>query len=540
MKSAAKELWWPRLLLAAIIIGGLFIRIWVLPVRLMVDGDQIAYLDLARNLVRGSGYISSLGETDTNFFPLLPLLVAGAQLLLDDITRAGQTIVIAFGTLLPLLVYQMGRELRDRDLGLRAAALTAFLPLLVEFSTIVYTEILFAFFLMAAAIALVRLWRGGGVVMALLAGASLSLAYLSNPAALFFVIGFFMLILFFRSDWTWQRRAALSAGMLAVFCLLAVPYISFLHQETGTWTYSGKDVYTSYLATAAKKEAGAQDLDVTKESLSLSPDGHTFKEHDTASVSTDPLRLALRDPAQFLEGLSFNLQSFHQTKLVTILPVSLLLLLGLGLFARPWDRHEARQVLFLLAMMAPVLLALSAESNIRFVVPYLSFLLVLIAMGWRILDAWLRGTLEQCNFIRPGAWRYVVPIVTAVAVIAPLLWFIRADRRDAVYPLVYRQAGEWLGENADMGKRIMSPSYAPAFYANGTTVVMPYADLEATTGYARYHDVDYFVISGREIGEVDASLAALLPDGTGQSEWVLVHTIPTTSDTVYIFRQNSG
>lgn len=540
MKPATKELWWPRLLLAAIIIGGLFIRLWVVSSRLMVDGDQIAYLDLARNLVGGSGYISSSGETDTNFFPLLPLLVAGAQLLLDDITRAGYVIVIVFGSLLPLLAYQIGRELRDRDLGLRAAVLTGFLPIMVEFSTLVYTEILFAFFLMAAAIAFIRLWRGGGVAAALLAGVSLGLAYLGNPAALFFVIGFFILILFFRSGWTWQRRAALSVGMLAVFCLLAVPYISFLHQETGNWTYSSKDVYTSYLATAAKKEAGAQDLDVKKEYQSLSPDGHTFKVDDATSGSTDPLRLALRDPAQFLGGLSFNLQSFHKTKLVTILPVSLLLLLGLGLFARPWDRHEARRALFLLVMMAPVLLALSAESNKRYVVPYLPFLLVFIAMGWRILEDWLRGTLEKCHFIRPGAWRYVVPIVTAVAVIAPLIWFTRADRRDAVYPLAYRQAGEWLGENAGMGKRIMSPSYAPALYADGTTVIMPYADLEATNGYARYHDVDYFVISRREIGEVDASLAALLPDGDGQSEWLLVHSIPTTTNSVFIFQRNSG
>ncbi len=101
------------------------------------------------------------------------------------------------------------------------------------------------------------------------------------------------------------------------------------------------------------------------------------------------------------------------------------------------------------------------------------------------------------------------------------------------------RSGEWIKETAGPGERILSRYYSPAFYADGIEVILPYADYQSTTDYAREKDVDYLVIGKRELADWRPELFELLSSADEHPQWVLVKTLYKGTDReLMIFRLN--
>ncbi|MHB1382394.1 MAG: hypothetical protein ACYCXJ_09265, partial [Thermoleophilia bacterium] len=101
--------------------------------------------------------------------------------------------------------------------------------------------------------------------------------------------------------------------------------------------------------------------------------------------------------------------------------------------------------------------------------------------------------------------------------------------------------GEWVRQEAGAGQVILNREYSSAYYARGLAVVLPYADYDDTTDYARHKDVDYLVISRSAIEELRPQLAVLLAEGGRHPDWELAETIrPGTDRETYIFRLVNG
>jgi len=522
----------------ALIVGLSFILHIVMTLkRSTLQFDEIEYVRMAENLGAGRVPLDVTGLTSTHFTALLPLCIAAARMVLRDYVLSAYVVVTVFWSLITVPTYLLGRGLANQKVGLMAAALVAVAPAFVVNQEYVYSESLFIFFLLFAVVFGRHMFRGCRVPCSTLAGASLGLAYLANPAALYYVFIFAAIavgVSLKRGVWSHMLRAF--GIFLFFFTIFALPYVIFLHSELGKWTYTGKTAAGPiYAATNRLADKPLQEGDA--QLGALTEDGRDIlllkMEGDTSS--SDPVNFILHNPKQALKNFAGQLTAFHNDVLGTLIPLTLLPLLGLGLFASGWTRRGATGVGYLLLMMGPAVLDLMLLAYPRYFLVFVPMAMVWVALGWSRLEAWGSESVEL-SLDDGGASRYRrwVPWVVGVLVLLPPLAQTAYNGINEQFPVQYKEAGEWLKAETGGGARVMNNA-ASAYYAGGTLVVFPYADYGRTTAYARYQGVDYLVI---DLSYIDTrpELARLLGAAGEHPEWRLVDQVrPDTPDEVLIF-----
>src|SRR5262249_18919216 len=108
------------------------------------------YARIAENLLAGKGYVGIATEgTELMFPPLFPFLIAAFSLLTHHVETAGRLVSVFMGTMLVAQVYLVAVRLYGPKVAKVAAALAAAHPLLVIFSTAVYSEVPYAALVLA-------------------------------------------------------------------------------------------------------------------------------------------------------------------------------------------------------------------------------------------------------------------------------------------------------------------------------------------------------------------------------------------------------
>lgn len=510
--------------LIVFILLALVIRVVVALSRQAINGDEFGYSRLAEQLANGNGYIDILGNINTIFSPLLPLLTAGMSFILGDIVTSGYVVEVLFGCLLLIPAYLLARDFAGERAGLYTAALLAVLPLAVEYSTRIYTEGVYTFLLMMAVYFFWRSIHGGALVYAPLAGGMTGLAYLANPSGFFYVVAFlliFAITAMKASDRGFHFLKAASP-FLAVFMVLAIPYIVFLHSNLGKWTYSGKSSAGLDLE-AAEKDIRWFTPEYEKLIMSLSDDGTTIVDA-SQSEDVDPVSYFARNPKFFVKIFTRNLNIFYTEELQDVIPLWLLPLLGLGLFGAAWDRRRAKAIGFSLLLMAPAILIFAIEYRPRFFVPFVPLVIIWVAVGWMWLEEWGKKTVALVwgDDRRDLAARYI-PAVIAISVLLPLLMLTGFYTVRQGYNVELKMAGEWLRDNGGVGANVMDRELSAAFYSDGTAILFPYAGYEDTTEYARFNDVDYLVTGRRALIDFRPGMQVLLDDESRHPDWRLIH-----------------
>ncbi|MBI5871146.1 MAG: glycosyltransferase family 39 protein [Actinobacteria bacterium] len=534
-KPGSKTFFTPGKILALLVFFAIALRLLAALARPMIQFDEATYARMAENIVNGLGPLDMMGESRVFFSPLLPYFIAGLSYLLGDYIISGYIVDSVFGGLLLVPVYLLGRELISARVGLMAAALAAVTPLLVDYTSRLYSESLYVFFLMLSIYFGWMMLNHYRALHGVLAGASLGMAYMANPSAVFLPVVFAILTLAvaIRRD-AWKPLGKAFAIFVLVFAVFSGPYVLFLHSELGRWTYSGKDVAVNNFTSSHNLQYGTIEWD--KEALALTDD---FKETKIAEVQggSDAVGSFL-DPVKKLKVFLNLSKTFYYEVLPKVIPLWLLPLLGLGLFAIGWDRKRATRVGYLVLMMSPALLILTIYAHPRFFAAYLPPVLILVAIGWERLDDWGRDTAAlSLGEASRERWRRLSPWLLGIAVLLPLLAFSAVTVVGQGYATGYRDAGKWLKENGGQGSRVMSRQDSGAYYAGGTEVVLPYADYGPTTAYSRLNGVDYLIISRQDIKDWRPGLAPLAGEASSHPEWRLVQTIGAgTSNETYVFR----
>lgn len=525
--------------LALIVIAALVIRILAVLTRPLVMLDETAYVRMAENLAAGQGLMDITGLTATHFSPLLPFLSAAAGILTGgDHIAASYAVVALFGSLLLLPAWFLARDIAGPRAGLMTAALLAVMPVMVDYSSRIYSESVYVFFLLTALAAGWRLLERGRWPWGALTGAALGLAYLANPSAVFYFVALAALLLAVAFLKKQKRRLLPALALLsALFLLFAVPYILFLHDELGRWTYSGKAA-GNIQAAAAGLTHGSPEWE--REMLSLTDTGQL--RILAIEDQSDPFRALFAQPRQGLKIFVDQSYLFYSRELQRTFPLWLLPLVGLGLFAGAWDRRRAAANGYLLLMMVPALLIFTMYAHNRFFMPFVPLVAIWAAMGWERLEQWGQqsAALSLTGACRRAAKRWL-PVILAVIILLPAAGLAAATVLKQEYAPQYRQAGEWIEASAGPGQRIMGREYSTALYAGGTAVMLPWAELAEINDYAAVNAVDYLVIDHRIILDTRTGMMPILPDGqTGQKEWQLLQTLPAGHDSIYIFRREEA
>ncbi len=534
-RSGRASFFTPGRILFLLVLAALVIRVAAALTRPMIQLDETAYVRMARNLASGHGLLDISGSTSTHFSPLPSFYIAGLAVLIHHYVMAAHVVVTVFGSLLLIPTYLLGAELFSKRTGLMAAALMAVTPLFVDYSSRIYSESTYIFFLLMAILFGYRMLRDRSMLPGALAGVALGLAYLANPSVVYYLVvltGLAVIIGLARRAWRQMTRAL--AVFLLLFLVFAAPYVIFLHAELGKWTYSGKISQGNYYA--AVNHLRFNTLDWEKDQLSIAANGQI--KLDTLTDQGDPLTIFIHHPLVSAKIFVQQTFIFYSSVLGKVIPLWLLPLLGLGLFASGWTRRRAAGAGYFLLMMAPVLLILAMYAHDRFFMPFVPLLMIWIAQGWKRVEKWGRETValnfSQRRQLYLQRW---TPWIIGTIVLLPLLLFSAVTVVKQSYPVGYKGAGEYIKQTAGEGKRILSREYSAAFYSGGTAYLLPYDTYDKTTAYARYQHIDYLVISKEELADWRPTLSRLSQPALAHPEWKLVDRVrPGTDQETLIFQ----
>jgi len=535
MSETKKTFWSPGRVLLLLMGLSLALRLLAALWRPMIDLDEIAYVRMAENLAHGKGLFEIYGNDNTYFAPLLPILISGLGVMLRNFVTAGYVVQAVFGTLMLVPVYLLGREFFNTRAGLMAAALVGVMPLTLDYSSRIYSESVYSFFLLMAVFFGWTLTKNRHLKCGVNCGLSLGMAYLANPAGLFYVAVIPALALLVA--WRQKQIARVIRPillLLAIFAVFAVPYVFYLHSQLGTWVFSGKTLDVNTQTTALGLHY--QTVEWEQHFMTLTADG---KQVYLAAMekTVTPINYVLSQPVQALRNLKQSVDDLFNTLLPDLIPLWLLPLMGLGLFASAWSKRRFAATGYILLMTAPILVVLMVYVTQRFFLPYVTLWLLFVGMGWRELERWGGETIDYSisEPRREGLKRWA-PWVVGAVVLLPVLAFAALTILKQDSSVQDKEVGQWIEQNAGADKRIMDRNTASPFYADGTGVLFPYADYHQTTDYAQYQNVDYLVISRSGVQFYRPQLSQLLGPESEHPEWKLVHVArPGTDRETFVF-----
>lgn len=149
----------PRVLLAAVIAGFVLRAAWALLVPVVPVSDSVMYHEFAKSLANGRGF----AFPDGTLTAWWPVGTSAAYAVLYKLFGEGPASIVAFQVLIGVGVVWLTGSLAahyfGRTTGALAAWFTACWPLLIQFTTILASELLFVFLLLAA----LRIWCAHGL-----------------------------------------------------------------------------------------------------------------------------------------------------------------------------------------------------------------------------------------------------------------------------------------------------------------------------------------------------------------------------------------
>jgi len=546
--ASKEERWQGNVGLAFVLLVALILRLGLASLPRVIRWDEPDYLWLGRSFWLGHGYTIT-GVPELHYTPLYPLLVGPVYILTGNPELASAFWYVLLGGMLVLPIYFIGRRLYGARVALVGALLVALFPGLS--SAILYwgtmTEPLFIFLVYCAAwLALIALDEGRWWAF-VGAGGLFSLAYLARPEGVVWFVAFgvlFLLVWALRgTKWRWHNLLWLG-GYLAVFILIALPYMLFLYRHTGKLMTTGKLSITYNIG-----EAVLERDPVLYDKVTASLDKETgeilwwsHKRFERGIVD-----IFMEDPRAFLMRIWRNAERARDLVFSsTIFPLFLFGPIVLCWFRYPWTKHRLRHEAFLLFTALPVLAFLPFHVEIRFFSPAFPALLIWLAAGLRDVAAWFLETLAHWRF--PSLeerharflerWRsaVVLGLVFVLVLYFGVVHLQVVKRGMASLNYAHKWAGLWLKENSPRDAAIMSRDLAISLYAERGFVVSPRADYTAYLDYARRKGADYLVVDEYELRKLRPYLAFLLDTANPPPELEPVFTVKDAHGHTIVYR----
>ncbi|MCW5960552.1 MAG: glycosyltransferase family 39 protein [Pyrinomonadaceae bacterium] len=434
--------------------------------QLLVDGDQMHYVSLARNLANGdfSGFLHPYWS------PLYPLLIAIPSVFIDSLTVPAVIISIIAGSLAPPAIYFFVRQSYDRRIALIAAVLAVFYPHLLNTSVFdVGSESLYLLLITASLFIGWRALQQDSRAAYLGAGIFFALAYLTRPEAFAYPFYFAALAIIktIKSDRKLGKKIGVNLSVLFLgFFILSAPYLIYLRGETSEWTISAK--------AKANVASGA-----------LSDDALAADEPPGSPI------------VAILKEIPYSLNEIHKN-IPYLIPVFLLLLIGLGLFGSPWTRLRTEREIYMISFCLVTFLGYAATVvQTRYFYVLLPIFFGWIAKGIVELEAWFFRSFSTASPQSEKNSRAFVGVCLAAifVYVLPANYFINA--RDL--PTEIKDAGIWMKSNGPPKPRIFSVSKLPVFYADGEQIFPKVKTHEGMIDVIRTQCPDFVVTSARSI-----------------------------------------
>lgn len=497
-----------------LVMVALSLRLLYLPSQPLIYSDGVEYATLGEELANGHGLPRSL------FPPGYPLAIAaGLHLGVSDAEAAGRAVSLMSGVLLIGLLVLVGRQLYGPMAGLAAGFLGAVYPPFIRKSTEVLSESLYMAVWFGAVAALLAGMRKSRPWYLGIAGLLTGFAYITRPeGAALAAVGAAAIIM---QGWrlAWPRRRVLAGVLLFTLgtALPAVPYLVHLKHETGSWSLSGKTAFNLHLA----EMVAAGDLEAQEAfQFGLTPSGEvrnvTFNQPTGAYLRENLGQVAVRYLKNLYEeywALSRSLFSFL-----------LIVVIGVGLTAPPWNKRRLWREAFCLGLLLPPLVVLPVFPVIdRYLIPSAGVFLLWGGRGLQQVNCWVKAS-------APSGWHWPIQVLAVVIVasiqVLPLLASPLLGSAE-VPPVEWRAAGLWLRSHFPPGTRVLARRQEIAYYAGHQGLPIPYASLTEVVEYAKRHGATVLAVDERFTVPLRPQLRSLV-SGPAPASFVLRHVEGTT------------
>jgi 4-amino-4-deoxy-L-arabinose transferase-like glycosyltransferase len=460
-----------------------------------MDWDAANYARIAQNIHDGVGNVTLRGVPNVLHAPLYPMLMAALLFFMRSPEAAGIAISLVSGTLLVVLVYRLTAAIADDRAALVAGGLAALYPFLIDASIVPLSEALFLALAFAGLDALVRVLKRPSLRRLALAGLCFGGAYLTREQGLaYVVIGAVAVIVAARRARTSPRIIATRlAALLVPFFLCAAPYVAFLAHATGHVGFEAKSV--SNYGIAIRMSRG---LDYVAAADAIGPNLEDVGVEVGPSYPFSGARVpspSLRDRSR----LALQAAPRHAVDLVRVLgakrngsPLFLLFAL-VGLVAQLRARTRGYDLILVACLLAEFAALLTIfHFWDRYADPFAALLLPWTACGIVVAARYARRRLGSVPHARLAAGGCTIAVVLGAA------WFtltVVELRRNAVDPVLFRDAGAWVSEHSPRNPVVMAVDPLTAYYSGGTWRALPFADGPTALRYIGSRAPDFVVIS---------------------------------------------
>lgn len=523
-----------RALLIVVLLGALAARVAVALRVPIIEVDGAYWAGLAR-AVAGGDPRSGFSAAWPPLYPMCTALAAlaaralGGTLTPTTLEACARAVSAIAGTLLLVPLGVIARRMLSPRGAIIALALAAFHPRLIEYSAAALSEMTYALLLVSGLALLVasdsarpRLVRDAG------AGACFGLAFCVRPEGLLLAVALWLGGLVSRAPRSGAARWRPAFALAAI--ATALPYVMFLHAESGRWSLGEKAGYNFWRAYATEYDA----LYPAPADLARRVNDSPELTRELRSTPVHALAFVLRKPGLVLGRSARNLGLILASSLPVALYWPFALLAVIGAFALRWRGGPVALVL----AVAPLLYApLSVDR--RFFVPVVPLLLIFVAGGVIVVEAALERALRDATRAR----RFVTASLAALLALGFGYAVVRAARSDEGPE--QRAAGEWLrtawpaqrpvqrpelrgGEARAAGAEgsrpiVMALKPWVAFYSGGLILTLPDAPPDSVLRCARREAADVLVVDERAVRSSRPQLAALLEPARAPDGLTLIH-----------------
>ncbi len=400
---------------------------------LMAQGiaiDSAEYGFVARDFLK-SHYPKGLSSIVPPFYPFLISLFSPDT---AHVELAGRLLSLFFGTLGIIPVFYLVREAVGQKVAIFSALFYAFHPYLVTYSGMLLTEatywglLVLSVYFFWTGLKKEKVWR------AMSSGFFLGLAYLTRPEGIGYVFVYAIWIIVDGGlKKNWLKRSIFIGALILTVSIFVLPYVIYIHQETGRWLIS--------------KKAVAIQSDLLKKSPEQVDPSLGIEQNKPVNEGSKILWVA-HNIVRFLPSVTYRyLRAYHFS-------LWLFLFFGLIRVRRKGIDYE----LFIASLVLFHLVSLSTflPSSIRFSVPVIPFSLLWAGTG--ILE--MKRYLEK---IKGAHAEKVIFLFVFVVILSQLPQSLKPERS---FRAEQKKVGVWLKQNTPPDAIIMSNSPQEAFYAD--------------------------------------------------------------------------
>jgi 4-amino-4-deoxy-L-arabinose transferase-like glycosyltransferase len=423
---------------------------------LMAQGiayDSAEYGFVARDFLRGD-FIKGLFSPAPPFYPLLIYLFSPDT---THVEIAGRFLSLFFGTLSIIPLFYLVKEAIGQKEAILSALLYTFHPYLVTYSGMLLTEstywglLTLSVFFFWTGLRREKVWRIA------LSGCFLGLAYLTRPEGIGYVLVYLAWVVIdgiLRKKW-FKRLILIGVFIPSVF-IFVIPYIIYIHQETGQWLISKKalDTQSQFLKRSVEEVGSSKAVEQNK----------------VIEKNSKMLAIARNVVHYFPFVIYHYLRAYH---------FALWLFLFFGLIrvrqkVIPYELFLASLVLFHLFSLSTF-----TSSSIRFSVPIIPLSLFWASAG--ILE--IKRYLGKTKISNPEKG---ILLLIILVILIQLPQSLTPERRHRVEQ---KKVGLWLKQNTPQKAIIMSNSPQEAFYADREFMMLPPGILVGGNPGKSYHEI---------------------------------------------------